>query len=688
MHAAEVPERSFMAPTSASSIVVRLRLIGRMHAWTVAGESILPPGRVTRALLAAIALSAPRPAPRGWLTNLLSARWRNEHAHAPLRPEVRRLAEALAPAGKGLLVATRDALSLRPGAVWTDVGEIMLATAECPGALGWLDGELLADLGEINPAFDSWLRGEREQLHDHAREVAEASWLAQTEPEATIVALRRLLFIDPVHEAGWRALIRAYADRGDRAMAIGAYEQCRAALAARLDAAPSDETRELLVEIGGTVAAARNEPPPRRVSEPEFIVTLPQPAVGGTSLASDHMPRTGPNVGVLPLRRIGPIEDSAQLGPSFAHEITAALSRFHRVIVTPADALARFARDNGDEAAIRREFGIDYLLHGTIQREQRRLRVSLRLLDLRADNQIVWAERFDRIAADLNAARDAIVAETVARVEPEMQMMEASRVPSRPLAELSANELLLLTAAPITRMERDGFMRAGEYLERAITIEPNFCDVHGWYAFWHVLLVSQGWASDPRRALIRGVELADRAVALDPLAVRALTIAGLLRSQLSRPRKEVEAFYDRAVEVNPNLAMTWALSAIHCANVGNIGEAERRFDVYKALSPLHRLAFVFDAFFAPIHLIKRNYQAAIATGHAVMQLNPGFSAGYKPHLAALGHLGHHQEAASVLRRLLAVEPDFTIRRFLDTSSIRHQADREHFVEGLRLAGVR
>jgi hypothetical protein len=41
----------------------------------------------------------------------------------------------------------------------------------------------------------------------------------------------------------------------------------------------------------------------------------------------------------------------------------------------------------------------------------------------------------------------------------------------------------------------------------------------------------------------------------------------------------------------------------------------------------------------------------------------------------------------VLRRLLAIEPDFTIERFLSKLPMENPADREHYAEGLRLAGV-
>ena len=54
-----------MPPGPPTPILVRLRLIGQMEAWTVTSENVLPAGRKTRALLAAIALSGPRPALRG-----------------------------------------------------------------------------------------------------------------------------------------------------------------------------------------------------------------------------------------------------------------------------------------------------------------------------------------------------------------------------------------------------------------------------------------------------------------------------------------------------------------------------------------------------------------------------------------------------------------------------------------------
>jgi DNA-binding SARP family transcriptional activator len=670
-------------------IVVRLRLIGQMEAWTVTSDNVLPAGRKTRALLAAIALASPRPALRGRLAELLWSRRPEEQARASLRQEIHRLLEVLAPANTEILQVTRDHLSLRPGAVWVDVEEVMRATTAQPASLSLLDGELLEDLIGIDPTFDMWLNGERERLRDRARGVAEALLREQSEPDGTIPAAQRLLQIDRAHEGAWRALMRAHADQGERGMAIQAYDRCRAVLADLLDAAPSAETQELLSEIRGPTgtrppmrASPQLAPRPLMVSEPDDEGPESPPP-----RKDQELPRGGVHVGVLPMQCVGLTEEDSYLGPGLADELTTALSRFRWLFVVSASSLTRFAQNNRDEAAIRQAFVIYFLLDGTIQRSRNRLRITMRLLDLRAGNQVVWARRFDRQANDLLSVQDEIASEVVAQIDPEILLIEAKRSAARPRVDATAYDLVLRSIPLMTRLDRDSFLRAGEYLAQALALEPDYAAAHAWYAYWHTFLVGQDWADDPAAILARGGELAERAIVLDPFDARALTIAGHVRAFLHHSLREAAALHDRALELNPNLAMAWALSALTCAYQGDTVEAERRSVRYKLLSPLDPLAFFFDAIFGMIAFLKHDYEAAAQAGRSATQIGPGFSGGYKPYLAALGYLGRADEAAIVLQRLRAIEPDFTIERFLSKTPLEGIAAREHYAEGLRLAGA-
>ena len=677
-----------LSAVSPGPVVLRLRLIGQMEAWALGSQNVLPGGRKTKALLAVVAMSSPRPALRGRLAELLWSRRPEEQARASLRQEIHRLLEVLSPAGHDVLQVTRDHLTLRPGAAWVDVEEVMRATVKQPASLSLLDGDLLEDLDGADPAFDTWLTTERERLRDRGRALAEDLLREQDDPDASIPAAQRLLSIDRAHEGAWRALMRAHAARGERGMAIQSYDRCRAALADLMDAAPSSETQKLLNEIRGPAGSRMPlRPPARPVAldrEDRGVHPTESPI-----LAEQHPghARGGAHVGVLPFQLVGTGEEETHLSPGLAEEITTALSRFRWMFVVASNSLARFAEETRDEDAIRRIFGLDFLLDGSIQRVGARLRVTARLLDLRGGNQVVWARRFDRQANDLLTLQDEIAAEVVAQIDPEILLIESRRVAARPAVDSNAYDLVLRALPLMNRMEHVPFMRAGEFLRRAIELEPDYAAPYAWSAYWHVFLVGQGWADRPQDGMAEAGRLAERAIQIDSFDARALTIAGHVDAFLHHRLNEAASLHERALSLNPNLAMAWALSSVTHAYMGDIDEAERRNARYKRLSPLDPCAFVFDGFFTIIHLLKRDYESAVAAGRTATLMNPLLSAGFKPYLAALGHLGRRQEAAIALRRLFTVEPGFSVQRFLSTSPFARESDRENYAQGLRLAGV-
>ena len=701
------------SPVTADPVMVRLRLIGQMEAWTLTSESILPTGRKTRALLAILALSAPRPVLRGKVAEMLWSRRPEEQARASLRQEVHRLLDALSPIGNQILAINRDHLLLRPGTVWIDVEEVLRASPQKPAALSLLDGELLEDLDGVDPAFDNWLAAERERLSDRARTLAEALLRGQTDPELIIAAAQQLLSIDRSHEGAWRSLMRAYAARGERGMAIQAYERCRTVLADQLDAQPSEETQRLLAEVRAA-GPARAVPVPIVATPPAlgFRQADARPAARAPDVRPDARPeprtevrgeprndkvsdpkppaaRGGARVGVLPLQLVGTNEAEAHLSTGLAEEITSALARFRWMFLVSSSSLARYATQTRDETAIRRAFGIDFLLDGTIQRVPDRLRVSLRLLDLRAGNQVVWSRRFDREPRDLLTLQDEIAAEVVAQIDPEILLIESQRIAARPPQDATAYDLVLRALPLLGRMERPLFMQAGELLRQAIAQEPDYAASHAWYALWQIFLVGQSWTRDPAAVMSEAGRIAERAIMLDTQDAKALTIAGHVRAFLHHRLREAMSLHERALTVNPNLAMAWNLSGVACAYLGDLDEAERRLNRYKKLSPLDPHAFFFDTAFIIVALLRHDHEGAVVAGREVSEMNPAFSAACKPYLAALGHIGATAEAETevVRKRLLAIEPNFTIHAFMDNSPFERVEDREHFAAGLRLAGL-
>ncbi|MCO6415953.1 hypothetical protein JYK14_07145 [Siccirubricoccus sp. KC 17139] len=652
---------------AAAGPCLRLVLIGRMEAWSLASVQVLPRTRKARALLAVLGLALGTPVTRQRLAELLWSRRGAEQQRGSLRQALHELQESLAPVGVPLLVPTREAVMLRAGPVWVDALEAARSGPARPEALDLLTGELLADLDGLDPAFDAWLAEQRRRLREAA--LAQAALLLERAegPAAAAGAARRLLGFDPVNEGAWRALIRAEGSRGDRGAALAAYENCRALLAERFGTTPSAETEALAVALRaeGVVPILAAAPPP------------PAPPTARGALR-------GARLGVPPLRVIGEVEEHLSIG--LAEEITAALARFRWIFLVDSASLASAAGERGEEAAAR-TMGLDFLLAGTVQRAGDRVRVSLRLTDLREAAGLVWTGRFDREARDILALQDEVAAEVVARIDPEILLIEASRAIARGSVNASAYDLLLRAIPAIHRLDRDGFLRAADWLRQAEALEPDYAPAHAWHAYWHLFLVGQGWAVDEAHSMAEAERLAQRAIALDPLDAQALTISGHVRAFLHHRLEEGAALHERALALNPNLAMAWVFSGMALSYLGRHEAALTRLDRYAQLAPCHPHAFFFDAARGIPALCLGQHEAAVEVGRKATALHAGLSYPYKTYLSALGHLGLVSEAAEVKARLLAIEPDFTLEKALRRTPLRRPEDVAHYEAGLRKAGL-
>ena len=649
--------------------VVRLHLLGPVEAWTAAGENLAPVGRKTRAVLAIVALAAPRPVSRARLMELLWSRRHEDQARASLRQEIFRLQEALQPAGARILDVTRDHLTLRRDLAWVDVDEALRSIKSGAFSLALFKGPLLDELDGTDPALDRWLAAERGTLRDHLRGAGEALLGGHMAPDAVIATAQQLLGIDRAHEGACRALMRAHVQQGEHGLAIRAFERCRAALAGQLGAAPSQETQRLAAEIRAGDKAA---PITALIGSLE-----PKPSC-------DRVP-DGPKIGMLRLQLLGCRDDEAHLPVGLAEEVSGALARFRWMHVVSPSALAGFA--SRDEAALRSAFGLDFLLDGSVQRAGQRLRVTARLLDLREGNQVIWARRFDLEAGDQFGVQDEVATTMAAQVDMEVLQAEGRRAARRLPAGSSAAGLVLRALPLVTRTHRDDFALAGDLLAQALQLEPDHAPAHAWRACWELLNVAQGWAELPQEAEDAADRHAARAVLLDPHDARALTIAGHVGAVLRRRPREALELHGRALSLNPNLAMAWGFSAIAQTHLGEVDEATRCFACYKRLLPLDLNASLFDAAMVALELSRHDYGAAVALGRRASELSPGSAAGLKPYLSALGHAGSGKDAVDVRGRLLAIEPGFTVREAIRRCLYERQADVDDYVAGLRLAGL-
>src|SRR5438132_4100580 len=130
----------------------------------------------------------------------------------------------------------------------------------------FLEGFSLRDA----PAFDDWVRFQREYWHLRTSEVFDCLSQMQFEAgelEAAIETVNRWLVLSPLHEDAYRRLMRLHFAAGDRAAALHAYDTCRARLSTGMQTEPIPETVALASRM-------RAVAPPRRRKAPMPALAL------------------------------------------------------------------------------------------------------------------------------------------------------------------------------------------------------------------------------------------------------------------------------------------------------------------------------------------------------------------------------------------------------------------------------
>jgi tetratricopeptide (TPR) repeat protein len=341
-----------------------------------------------------------------------------------------------------------------------------------------------------------------------------------------------------------------------------------------------------------------------------------------------------------------------------------ALSRFHRIACIDA------TRSSVNPDA-------DYRLATTVQCADSQIRS---LFQLDRHHRVVWAQRWDHKLDDILAVVDEIANKVAAQID---SVMRFDHVPEQPTAAKFVRQAI----AAIHRLHPSTFHQAGEAFANALALEPDNASAHVWWAFWHLLLIGQGWTSDPNTAIQRAGELADKSIRLGCHDAELLCLAGHIRSFLYKRPEEARELQERAVVTNPNLPLAWSLLGAVNTYLGHYDEAVAYINRAQSLSPYDPLSFFLDNFHMMAYAGRGDFATAVTIGRRTITLNPWFSSTYKGYLSALGHVGDEAEAARMLPRLYKLEPTFSIANAVQRSPMNRE-ELAVYADGLQRAGLR
>ena len=243
---------------------------------------------------------------------------------------------------------------------------------------------------------------------------------------------------------------------------------------------------------------------------------------------------------------------------------------------------------------IGKQLGVTHILEGSVQRAGDRLRIAAQLIDARTDSQ-VWAETYDRTAADLFAIQSELAESIVAQLQAKLSPEQKADIEARPTQDLVAFELYLrakqiVDSYLIADDVRAALLSALQSLDQAIKRDPDFVSAYCYIARANDLLYFFDLDPTPDRVLLAEAAV-KAALRLRPDSAEAHFA---MADFLFRCHRDYDGALKELAIVRPGLpndAAFFILSGYINRRRNNWAQAERDFSDAVALDPRNPNAY-------------------------------------------------------------------------------------------------
>jgi TolB-like protein len=454
--------------------------------------------------------------------------------------------------------------------------------------------------------------------------------------------------------------------------------------AARTAVGDSGEDQKLIRTIARKglrfVGAVRTRPDD---AEPVHAAGPPPDVIPEQSCPALPLPDR-PAIAVLPFINMSGDPEQEYFSDGISEDIITALSKLRWFFVIARNSSFVYKGKAVHMKQVAEELGVGYVVEGSVRKGGDRVRITAQLNDVATGGHL-WAERYDRGLADVFAVQDEITEAIVAAIEPQLYAAENFHAQRKPPDSLDAWDLVMRALSHYWRVTRQDNVVAQALLEKATAIDPSYGQALGVLAASHTFSAHMGWADMATIVPIaeHAALAAIRADSEDPWAHYALGSVYLFMRRFEDSLAEFEL----ALRLNPNFSLAqgyYGLTLSYCGRWEDADVAARRA---LRLSPRDPFSAIYCGIAAYAQFVGHNYDEAMRLAREAIRQRGDFVGAHRVLTAAAGMARQEDVAKIALQELRRAQPNISLAWIASQMPIERDADREHYLEAFRRAGL-
>jgi len=388
---------------------------------------------------------------------------------------------------------------------------------------------------------------------------------------------------------------------------------------------------------------------------------------------------------VLPFANLSGDPSQDYFADGVTENLTTELSRIRDSFVIARDTAFTYKGKTIDAKEIGKELGVRYVLEGSVQRDQHRVRVNAQLVDAESGAHL-WADRFEEDTADLFKLQDQVVAQLANSLG--WALIKAEAVKGTRSANPDAIDLSLrgwyLVNSHFNRPPdegRDMLHQARTLFERALQIDPTDVDALNGTAVTYFHDFINGWGDPGTDYDAKILGPANRAINLAPDYANVYPLKAIYLA-LSRRADEALGPADAGLALNPNNPYLYQARALAENSLGRYEQAKADVERAIRLSPRDPVIGFWHVDLGDAEINLGHFDAAIDEYHKALDMGLGAVFVHTNLAAAYAHAGKIDEAKAELAEARRLNPAITVKWTKE-----HGPNLPAVFEGLRKAGL-
>ena len=391
-----------------------------------------------------------------------------------------------------------------------------------------------------------------------------------------------------------------------------------------------------------------------------------------------------PSIAVLPFLNMSGDPKQEFLCDGITEDIITALSKVPMLFVIARNSTFTYRGKPVKVNQISEELGVQYVLEGSVQKSDNRVRITAQLIDALSGHHI-WAERYDRDLKDIFALQDDVTRNILTAMQVKITEGEQALYRDKGIRNLNCYLKLLEGKNYLNRGDIEGNNLARRMGEETLVMCPESSSAYGLLAITHMMDYWHGSGKSPQESIEKAIDLARKAIALDDAYAHPHGLLSFLYS-IKREYEKALAEGERAVALDPNGADVYAWYAMSLTFAERSEEAIPLFQKAIRLNPFGPTWYFFDL--GNALLIAERYEEAVSAYKKALQRSPDNLLAHVLLVATCSMMGREKEARAEAAEVLRINPKFSLDYFAKRLPFKDQKVTDNLVHALRKAGLK